>query len=364
MGIFDTLKEKSSQEEGFRAVDKNNRYLASFAADTTSGEGDSITSDIEILRGELAGILYDLTKEDVKYVFGEMVDSVEETGDEIGINFANGRPKETFDLLVAADGIGSKIRRTTFGSDAADIKSLLSYVIYFSVPPGDTDSMWARGYKTKGGRTLVVRPDNQGRTRAFLVLTAYDDSDPRLPRLARAMKEGTKAQMALTQELFQDAGWEVARLLKGMHGCDDFYFQHVAQVRRSSWSKGRVAVVGDAGYAPSPFTGMGTSIAFIGAFVLAGEISKQPHDIPAALKEYERVLRPYVEDIQSLTWGVPWILCPQSMWGNRVLEFLCQGIGMVQGTWFSNLLWKAQNYFTTSEVEAKFKLPEYEMFEK
>ena len=96
--------------------------------------------------------------------------------------------------------------------------------------------------------------------------------------------------------------------------------QEVAQVRLNRWSTGRVTVVGDAGYAPSPFTGMGTSIAFIGAYVLAGEISRQPNNIQAALESYERVLRPYVESIQKLPPGIPWIVNPQSKLGIRVLE--------------------------------------------
>ena len=116
-----------------------------------------------------------------------------------------------------------------------------------------------------------------------------------------------------------------------MHESDDFYLQHVAQVRLDRWSSGRVTVVGDAGYAPSPFAGMGTSLAFIGAYVLAGEISRQPNDIPAALESYERVLRPYVESIQQLPPGVPWIALPQSTLGVRVFQTIYVGCrGAVQ----------------------------------
>jgi len=317
MGIFDKIREKSSHEEGIQAVDSNNRCYARSGVDT-SGNGNSITSDVEILRGELAGILYDVTKDDVSYIFGDMVESLEETQKKVHVKFANGMAESDFDLVVAADGIGSKIRGMTFGNGAYEVKSLNSYVSYFSIPRGDTDTMWSRVHWFKGGRNISVRPDNVGRTRAFLSFVAYKASDQRLVRFHKASKESISTQKALVQEIFQDADWETSRMLKGMHDSDDFYMQHIAQIRLNHWSRGRVAVLGDAAYAPSPFTGMGTSLAFIGAYVLAGEISQQPNNLPAALESYENVLRPYVESIQKLPPGIPWIVNPQSVLGGTI----------------------------------------------
>lgn len=194
-----------------------------------------------------------------------MVESLQETGNEVDVNFANGTPTKAFDLVVAADGTGSKIRGMAFGNDHAHIKSLNSYISYFSIPPGDTDTMWSRSHWVIGGRAVLLRPDNIGRTRAFLILSAYEKLDERLVRLEKASKEGILAQKALFQELFQDADWEISRILKGMHESEDFYLQQIAQVRLNRWSSGRVTVVGDAGYAPSLFAGGGTSLAFIGA---------------------------------------------------------------------------------------------------
>ena len=208
---------------------------------------------------------------------------------------------------------------------------------------------------------MAVRPDNVGRTRAFLTVTAYDGSDARLPQFAKAVKEGIQAQKALVQQMFQDADWEVARLLKGMHESNDFYLQHIAQVRLSRWSNRRVALVGDAAYAPSPFTGMGTSLAFIGAYVLAGEISRQPSNISAALESYEQVMRPYVESVQSLPPGIPWVVNPQSALGVKILN---------TGFWLAGLLSKSGILGVLGKVAAyipfggdyPFKLPKYEAF--
>ena len=359
MGIFDRILERSSHEEGLQMMDSKNRCFARFGVDT-SGKGDSITCDIEILRGELAEILFDATKDDVSYVFGDMVESLQETDKEVTVNFANGTPTAVFDLVVAADGIGSKIRSMALGKDSSQVRSLNSYVTYFSIPKTDSDTMWSRVHWFKGGRNMVMRPDNMGRTRAFLMLTAYDKSDKRLIPLEKASKGDIPAQKAVVQELFQDADWEISRILKGMHESDDLYMQHVAQVRLQRWARGRVTVVGDAGYAVSPFAGMGTSLAFIGAYVLAGEISRQPNNIPAALESYERVLRPYAESIQKLPPGIPWIVNPQSWLGVRVLENVLWGVGLLSATGITTLFSKIAGYFPVGG--APFKLPEYETF--
>lgn len=247
------------------------------------------------------------------------------------------------------------------GNSSSHVRSLNSYVAYFSLPPGETDSMWARVHWCKGGRAMILRPDNQGKMRAFLMLTAYTKTDERLARLREASKESVASQKALLQDLFQDADWEASRLLEGMHKSEDFYLQHVAQVRLDRWSSGRVAVLGDAGYAPSPFSGMGTSIAFIGAYVLAGEISKQPTNISAALESYERIMRPYVESIQKLPPCIPWIVNPQSALGIKVLETGIWGAGLLLKTGIVELVSKLAAFLPFGGEE-EFKLPVYEAF--
>ncbi len=132
MGIFDRIRDKRSHEEGLKVVDSNNHCFACFGADT-SGKGESIGSDVEILREELVGILLDVTKDDVSYIFGDMVESLEEKDKEVTVNFANGTPTTVFDLVVTADGIDSKIHVIAYSNGASHLKSLHSYVSYFSI---------------------------------------------------------------------------------------------------------------------------------------------------------------------------------------------------------------------------------------
>ena len=362
MGIFDRMLEKSSHEEGVDVVDKNNRSFAHFVADQSSGKGDSFSCDIEILRGDLAQILVDVTKDDVSYIFGDMVQSLDETEKGVSVNFANGTPRTAFDLVIAADGLGSKIRAMTFDKEESQIKSLNSYVSYFAVQSNDTDSSYAKCHWIKGGRFMVMRPDNLGRRLAFLGITCYDNADNRLAQLAAASKQGIQAQKGLVQELFKDADWELSRIMRGLQDSDEneFYLQHIAQVKLKRWSKGRVAMVGDAAYAPSPFTGMGTSLSFIGAYILAGEISRQPDNVPAALESYEKVLRPYVEGIQYLLPGVPYIFVPQSALGVKIFETCAWAAGKFYESTIATWFGKAIEYF--QHGEDKFKLPDYEAF--
>ena len=366
MGIFDIMRERSSQEEGVRVFTAGGKTLAAFGADLESGNANSFSCDIEILRGELAGILYDITKDDVEYVFGDYVKSLEETEKDVTVTFANGLPNRTFDLLIAADGIGSKIRGMISGkSYSKAVKSLNSYVSYFSIPKLATEDKWAELCWREGGRSLWLRPDNVGRTRVFLMTVAYSADDKRLDRYAEVCKSDIPAQKALTKELFQDFGWQVDRVLEGMEKSDDFYMQHVAQTRIDKWTSpmGRVGLVGDAAACPSPFTGMGTSLAFIESYIMAGEISKQLDDLPAALIAYEKVVRPYVEDTQNLFPGIPWILNPQTSWGLGIFQSVIGLFGFIAGTRVAAVVNKIVDSVPKSWFGSDFKLPHYKAFE-
>ncbi|TKA70610.1 hypothetical protein B0A49_07257, partial [Cryomyces minteri] len=131
-------------------------------------------------------------------------------------------------------------------------------------------------------------------------------------------------QKKMTHRLVADAGWETPRVLAGMEDAKDFYMQEIAQIRMDHWSKGRVAVVGDAGYCPSPISGVGTSVAIVGAYVLAGELARHESH-REAFAAYERLMRPYVENAQKLPPGAPHVANPQTAWGiwllNNVLGF-------------------------------------------
>lgn len=148
------------------------------------------------------------------------------------------------------------------------------------------------------------------------------------PATEEAMKQGPDAVKKLLHEYFKDFGWEAKRVLEGMYQSDDFYFDQIAQVKLPKWTNGRCVLVGDAGFAPTPISGQGTSLAIASAYVLAGELSRLglSVDIPTALENYEKVLRPLVEKAQNIPSAAPQIANPQTSWGIWALETAVWGV--------------------------------------
>lgn len=78
-----------------------------------------------------------------------------------------------------------------------------------------------------------------------------------------------------------------------------------------SWSRGRVTLAGDAGYCPGPAVGGGTSLAVVGAYVLAGELAECGGDLQRAFAAYESTLQPYVQGSRHLGRRIARLLPPK-----------------------------------------------------
>ncbi|CZT08173.1 related to salicylate 1-monooxygenase [Rhynchosporium graminicola] len=317
MGLLDAIKSRTTQEAGLAFVNEKGRRVAEFPVRKDGGR--SLTAEIEILRGEMADVFYGATKslEEVNYVFGDHVVEIVERGSKVEVVLEKGGRKE-YDYVIGADGQGSKTRRLAFKGVQDVIKPLHQYVAYFTIPKMESERHFAEWYNATGGRAILLRPDNAGYTRAYLTVTR----DP-LPELLKGhFKLSVAEQKQKMHEMFSDAGWEAKEVLAGMDKSEDFYMQEIVQVKMSSWSQGRVVLLGDAGYCPSPISGMGTSCAIVGAYLLAGEIAKHGMDYEKAFLGYEEKLRPYVTKAQKLPPGAPGIINPQTQWGIAILRGL------------------------------------------
>jgi 2-polyprenyl-6-methoxyphenol hydroxylase-like FAD-dependent oxidoreductase len=289
MGIESKVREKITGSLGTQILDSAGRLQASFDI-SNFGEKGSV-EEIEIRRPELAKILYEHIRNDVEYVFGDYPQVIDDRDDRVQVKFASGNVRE-FDLVVGADGIHSKTRRLVFG-DQPPISYADMYAAYFSIPRSDSDGSCVRFYSVPGGRSVSLRPDNQERTQVYLCFRSRERGYEKLD---------VDAQIRLIQKLFADAGFEALRILRELPNSDDFYFDTVGQVKMDRWSKGRVTLVGDAGYCPSPLTGMGASAALVGAYILAGELSRH-QDYNEAFKQYEAWMRPYLTKAQRIIPG-------------------------------------------------------------
>ncbi|KAI3390553.1 hypothetical protein diail_9205, partial [Diaporthe ilicicola] len=332
LGLEAAVRASTTGEEGVQFVDRDNTVWAQSAADKT-GRYQTPTSDIEILRGRLSELLWRRSKtvseevvgdggEGIEYVFGDYLDEIEQGGDEVRVRFAKSGERRSFDLVVGADGLQSRTRSMVWGSDGEDerVKRLGMYGAFFSMPSGETDSQWRRWFHAPGRRGIMTRPDEQ-RDKTTVFMTVINDHDERLPRLA-GKRDAVQAQKDIMAEYFQDAGWESERIIKEMMATKDFYYDMVGQVKMDKWSKGRVVLLGDAGYCASPISGMGTTLAMTGAYNLAGTILQHPDDLTAAFTQYETTTRPLVSRAQKLAPGMPRLINPETAWGISVLHWL------------------------------------------
>ncbi|QHC74935.1 FAD-dependent monooxygenase [Rathayibacter sp. VKM Ac-2805] len=303
MGLEDDIRAATTGEVGTRFIGRGGRTLAEFPAGTSDSGG--ATAELEILRGDLAELLVARTAEHTEYRFGDTITGLDQTRGGVVASFAHASD-ERFDLVVAADGIGSSTRRLVVG-DEPEIRSLGLETSWATIPRTAADDDWWRWYVAGRGRSITLRPDPHGTLRvAFSYL-----SD-------RTVRRGVDEQRARLREVFGDAGWEAQRALDGIDAADDLYSEAVGQVRAPRWSSGRAVLVGDAAYCASPVSGMGTSLSLTGAYVLAGELAAHvdPRD---GLAGYERRLRPYVDQAQSLPPGTPRLAHPRTRAGVAVL---------------------------------------------
>ncbi|KAH7382483.1 hypothetical protein DE146DRAFT_228642 [Phaeosphaeria sp. MPI-PUGE-AT-0046c] len=319
MGILDAVKDKTTTEVGMEFVYADGKKTAPFPASGDT-EQQSMTSEYEILRGDMAKILYDATKDlsNIRYVFDETIEKIEDVPEGgVHVTFANHERSASYDVLVGADGMLSRTRRFVFGHGPANddyLHRLGQYGAFLRIPKTEDDTKFAQWYNASRGRLILKRPDQYGTTRAYVAVTDNDLS--RFDEIeAFIKKRSVKEQKEWLAKEFEGAGWQSERVIKGMWDDDEFYMQQIAQVKMPEWYKGHVALVGDAGYCPSPISGVGTGAAIVGAYVLAGELSRSPDDVPTALKRYDATARPFVERVQKIIPGAPQMFNPQSGWG-------------------------------------------------
>ncbi|KAF5658171.1 2-polyprenyl-6-methoxyphenol hydroxylase [Fusarium heterosporum] len=310
MGILEEIRKNAVDEGGLQFVDSEGRQKALFSRNDTGKGRQAFTSEFEIMRGDLCQIIYDATKEKTEYRFGTSIESFENVGDKVNVKFNQGAD-ESFDLLVVADGQGSRVRRALFAGepDAVHVRELGLNGCYYNLPREASDENLATAYTAPGRRVMSTRWHSKDRGQAYLFTMSHGDE------LKEAMGQDVAAQKKLFGEIFKDAGWQAPRLIKAMNETEDFYAQSIVQIRTKTWSKGRVVLLGDAGYAPSGLTGVGTTLAMIGACVLGGEMARYGSDIPKALKAYEETFRPHVEESQKIPFFIPGIAYPRTSFG-------------------------------------------------
>ncbi|MFC4006410.1 FAD-dependent monooxygenase [Nonomuraea purpurea] len=269
---------------------------------------------VEIMRDDLSEIFYDATRHDADYVFGDSITSISDDGE---VTFERGKPA-TFDLVIGADGLHSNVRRLVFGPEERYTHWIGAYLAVASVP----------NYLGLDGRMEIVA----GIGRMAGMYGAAHLPDARAVFLFRTEREldyhhrDVARQKELLKERFDGLGRQVPRLMAELEHTPAFYFDSITQLRLDSWSRGRVTLVGDAGYCPGPAVGGSTSLAVVGAYILAGELAAHGGDHTRAFPAYEAEIGDYVRRGRTFAVNAAKSLVP----GTRFdLWALTQGVRLV-----------------------------------
>jgi 2-polyprenyl-6-methoxyphenol hydroxylase-like FAD-dependent oxidoreductase len=270
------------------------------------------TSDrhVEIMRDDLSAIYHDATRDDVEYVFGDSVTAISPDGH---VRFENGASRR-FELVVGADGLHSTVRRLVFG-DGSRFRTFIGANLGVLTLPN---------FSGLDGELLIHV--GVGRTAGMYGARHLDEA--RVLLLFRSEREpgfhhrDVSAQKQCLRRAFTGLHPDVDRWLDELDRTPAFYFDSISQLRMDTWSMGRVTLVGDAGYGPGPAVGGSTSLAVVGAYVLAGELARAGGDHDRAFPAYERAMAQHVRGSRASALSAAKTLIPTSGLGVR---------GLVQG---------------------------------
>lgn len=288
MGILPDLRRAHIRSARATFVDGEGQEVATVTPEWITGSVKG--RDVELPRGVLASLLHSITCADVEYRFNDSAVEIADRKDVVEVTFRSGG-REAFDLVIGADGIHSTVRELAFSPEGRYAHPVGFCFAGFSTPNTQGLSREAVCYNVPGRMAALYAAGNHPESVFTLLAFAH-------PYLLGEAGRNPAFQRTLTGNAFAGAGWKLPGLLESMRDSNDFYFDVVQQIRMPNWTRGRVGLVGDAAYAPSFLTGQGSSLALVGAYVLAGELALH-EDHEQAFAEYQRKLRPFVEVNQA-----------------------------------------------------------------
>lgn len=239
-------------------------------------------------RADLAATIYDAIGGDAELILGDTITAVEDVPDRVRVAFEHG-PSRDFDLVIGADGLHSRVRRLVFGPDEQFEHPQHIVVSVFDLPGyRPRDELVAMMYAEVGFQAVRVSLRDDV---TMVVFTVRHDGP--VPLHDRA------AQQALLRARLAGAGWETMAMLEAMPRSETFYFDAVSQIRMPAWTRGRVALVGDAAACPSLLAGQGSALAMVESYILAAELVAADGDHPTAFARYQNRLAPFLKSKQD-----------------------------------------------------------------
>lgn len=289
MGLLDDARALRTQLKGMSMLDANGNETQR-TEERTFSAGRLDSDDIEIFRDDLCELLMGAMSARVEFIYDDSISAIEELQAGVAVTFASGANRN-FDLLMGADGIYSNVRKQYFDDESACVFPLGVVLALFSTPNLIGLGDWQLGHR-ENGVGYVIYPGRDKRELRIGVGFAAPE-----PAVSRNDMDAQKQRVA--RECAHLSG-AFPQFIEAMKATDQFYYNELGQVRMPSWSKGRVVLAGDAAHCASPFSGQGTSLALVGAFVLASELVRHRDNPAQAFSAYEHRMRPYVDLNQAI----------------------------------------------------------------
>ncbi|MET7323123.1 FAD-dependent monooxygenase [Streptomyces sp. NPDC005549] len=288
MGLLPALSKAHVDSQRITFVDAAGETVGSLQPEQLTGGEAGV--DLEIRRGDLADVLYTPLRDRVEFLFNDSIATLDDAGDAVHVVLDSG-VRRTFDLVVGADGLHSNTRRLVFGPEEPFHRYLGHVFAGFTLPNEFGLAHEAVIWNEPGRSAVLYAHEPSDRLHGFLTFTR--DTPP-----FDAFRD-PRAQRDLVAARFPERVWHLPRLVEGMREADDLFFDIVSQIHMRTWSHGRVVLAGDAAHATSFISGQGSSVALVGAYVLAGELATHA-DHADAFAAYERRIRPFAERNQAL----------------------------------------------------------------
>ncbi|HET6804975.1 MAG TPA: FAD-binding domain [Frateuria sp.] len=337
MGIEQAVRAAGYQVQRLESVDDEGRVQASMHTDVFERLTDGLFTSLP--RGDLAATIYATVADSCETLFGDSITAIDPRHDRVDITLGNGGAR-SFDLVVGADGLHSNVRRLVFGPDT-DFEHYLGCRVAACVVDGyrPRDELVYVTHNVPGRQAarFTLRGD---RSLFLFVFRSQDTTDP----------GGLGARKALLRRKFADAGWECPRMLDALDDAEDLYLDVVSQVRMANWSRGCVALIGDAAACISLLGGEGTGLAMTEAYTLAGELQRAGGDYRQAFPAYEARLRSLIARKQRAAQGFIGFFAARTALGVWLRNL---GIRAMNKPWLTGLI--------AGSVRDDFDLPDYGM---